>query len=116
MTLVVWGLASLVSTPSIATASINLALLGVLAIVGGVFREAYTWGRFSTHQTIRGKHPAEQPHSSTSLNAALPQTRTQIPTKKPIDTGQLTPAQIKEHPVEIQTKKAVVYQQEKHEE
>lgn len=113
MTLVVCGLASLVSTPSVATFSINLAILGVLALIGGVFREAYTWGRFSTRQTIYRKHSADQPHSSTSPNAALPHTRTQIPTKRPINIGHLTPAQIKESPVGIQTKNAVAYQQKK---
>lgn len=115
ITLVIWGLASLGSSPSIATGSINLALLGVLALVGGVFREAYTWGRFSTHRTIHGKLPREHPHPSTSRNVVLLQTRTQIPAKKPISIDHLTPAQTKEYPVGIQTKKTVVYQQEKHE-
>ena len=110
ITFIFLSLINLASTPSNATSSINLALVGILTFVGGVFREAYIWGKFHIYKSPL-KKAYNQPGSTTCTAIKMRQTRTQIP-KEPVDPNQLIAEQIIECPVGHQTNEVVLHQQE----
>lgn len=116
--LIIWGLASIVTlSASSATVYIGLILFGVLVFVGGGFREAYIWGRFSMQPSIRKKTSITrtQPVAPLKPTAQPQQTRAtaQAASQEQTDPNRVTTEQITEYPVGTQTRETVVYEQDR---
>ena len=116
--LIIWGLSSIASPASSSTnIYVGLILFGVLMFVAGGFREAYIWGSFSAQPITQKKTPTKrtqpavsskptsQPHQAETPAQTTPQAQT--------DLNRETTEQIREYPVEIQTREAVIYEQER---
>ncbi len=102
--LIVWGLASLSSELSgSALLYVGLMLFGVLVFVGGGFREAYLWGRFSRQLASTGKILAKRAQPFGPSVTTKPTQKT-VPdsTVGPVQVNpnRLTEEQIMENPSE----------------
>lgn len=116
--LVVWALSSIASLSSgNSIFCIAQILTGVLMFAAGGFREAYTWGRFSSQSEVSRQVLQRQSQSNKSSRiSGMPSrttTTTQLPVRSQSNLSRVTTEQIRSYPRSTQAREAVVPKEDK---
>ncbi len=115
--LVIWALSSIASLSSgNSIFCIAQILTGVLMFAAGGFREAYTWGRFSSQSEVSSQVLQRQTQPNRTRISGLPSrttTTTQVPVRSQSNLSRVTAEQVRSYPGSTQAREAVVLKEEK---